>query len=231
MTSDTTQLTIGSDVWCNDRFEGKLQRVVVEPIDRVLTHLVVLPDHGRETERLVPIDLVDATASEAAGVIRLSCTDTEFDTLEDAQETQFLPGAAEDWGYAQEQMLSWPYYGIRMGAGMGIAAAGSGIGRDEGLFAGPQEITRDRVPVGEVQVRRGQHVHAEDGDIGRVQGLVVDRADHHVTHVLLDEGHLWGHKRVAIPIGSVSDVDDGVRLNLSKDEVRDLPPVDLDEQR
>jgi hypothetical protein len=215
MTSDTTQLTIGSDVWCNDRFEGKLQRVVVEPIDRVLTHLVVLPDHGRETERLVPIDLVDATASEAAGVIRLSCTDTEFDTLEDAQETQFLPGAAEDWGYAQEQMLSWPYYGIRMGAGMGIAAAGSGIGRDEGLFAGPQEITRDRVPVGEVQVRRGQHVHAEDGDIGRVQ----------------DEGHLWGHKRVAIPIGSVSDVDDGVRLNLSKDEVRDLPPVDLDEQR
>jgi hypothetical protein len=49
-----------------------------------------------------------------------------------------------------------------------------------------------------------------------------------VTHVLLDEGHLWGQKRVAIPIGAVKDVDDGVRLSLTMDEVRDLPPIDLD---
>jgi len=65
--------------------------------------------------------------------------------------------------------------------------------------------------------------------VGRVQGLVIDPSDHHVTHVLLDEGHLWGQKRVAVPISAVTGVDvDGVRLNLTKDEVRDLPPVDLD---
>ncbi|MHB1713214.1 MAG: hypothetical protein ACYCV7_17810 [Acidimicrobiales bacterium] len=51
-----------------------------------------------------------------------------------------------------------------------------------------------------------------------------------MTHVLLDEGHLWGQKRVAIPIRAVTDVGDGVRLNLTKDEVRDLPPVDLDHE-
>jgi sporulation protein YlmC with PRC-barrel domain len=82
--------------------------------------------------------------------------------------------------------------------------------------------------VGEVEVRRGEHVHAKDGAIGRVQGLVIDPSDHHVTHVLLDEGHLWGEKRVAIPIGAVTGVDDGVSVSLTKDEVRDLPPVDLD---
>ena len=49
-----------------------------------------------------------------------------------------------------------------------------------------------------------------------------------MTHVLLDEGHLWGQKRVAVPISAVTGVEvDGVRLNLTKDEVRDLPPVDL----
>jgi sporulation protein YlmC with PRC-barrel domain len=86
------------------------------------------------------------------------------------------------------------------------------------------------VPLGEVEVRRGDHVHATDGTIGRVQGLVIDPADHHVTHVLLDEGHLWGQKRVAIPISVVAAVDeDGVRLSLAKDQVRDLPPVDLDQ--
>ena len=76
-------------------------------------------------------------------------------------------------------------------------------------------------------MRRGDHVEASDGPIGRVQGLIVDPADHHVTHVLLDEGHLWGEKRVAIPIGAVSRVDVGVRLSINKAEVRDLPEVDL----
>ena len=81
----------------------------------------------------------------------------------------------------------------------------------------------DRVPAGEVEVRRGEHVHATDGPIGQVQGLVIDPGDHHVTHVLLDEGHLWGKRRVAVPIGAVADFSDGVRLSLARDEVRDLP--------
>jgi hypothetical protein len=63
-----------------------------------------------------------------------------------------------------------------------------------------------------------------------VQGLVIDPSDHHVTHFLLDEGHLWGHKRVAIPISAVAEVGaEGVRVSLSKDEVRDLPPVEVTE--
>jgi len=36
-----------------------------------------------------------------------------------------------------------------------------------------------------------------------------------------------GQKRVAILIGAVTGVDDGVQLNLTKDEVGDLPPVEL----
>ena len=68
---------------------------------------------------------------------------------------------------------------------------------------------------------------ATDGAIGRVRGLVVHPGDHSVTHVLLDEGHLWGQKRVAIPISAVDRVDDGVQLNITRDEVRDLPTVSL----
>jgi sporulation protein YlmC with PRC-barrel domain len=124
-------------------------------------------------------------------------------------------------------MLSWPYYGLGLAGGMGTGGMGGGMGMG-GMGVGPHAVTDDRVPAGEVEVRRGEHVHATDGTIGRVQGLVIDRSDHHVTHVLLDEGHLWGEKRVAIPIRAVKGVDDGVRLSLTKDEVRDLPPVDLD---
>jgi sporulation protein YlmC with PRC-barrel domain len=215
--SETTEFTIGSEVACSDGVCGELSRVVVDPVARALTHLVVEPRNRPGAGRLVPIELVDSTAEE----IQLRCAMSEFEALEDAEETRFLPGASGEWGYGQGQMLSLPYYGLGMG-GMGMGGMGMGID------AGPQSVTYDRVPAGEVEVRRGEHVHAADGPIGQVQGLVIDPADHHVTHVLLDEGHLWGKKRVAIPISAVTDVKDGVRLNLTKDQVRDLPPVELD---
>jgi sporulation protein YlmC with PRC-barrel domain len=209
--SETEQFRIGSEVACSDGTCGDLRRVVIDPVARALTHLVVEPRDGGSWGHLAPIDLV---ASTARG-IQLRCTKSEFEALPDAEQTQFLPGASGEWEYEQEHMLSWPYYGLGMSA--------------MSIDIGPQPTIYDRLPVGEVQVRRGDHVHATDGAIGRVQGLVVDPSDHHVTHVLLDEGHLWGQRRVAIPISALTGVEDGVRLSLSKDEVRDLPALELDE--
>lgn len=210
--SGAVQYTIGAEVACSDGVCGEVTRVVIDPVARVLTHLVVEPKHRQGQARLVPIDLVDVAGEE----IRLRCGAAEFDALEDAEETHFLPDSGEQMGYGAGQSLAWPYYGL-----------GGGVG-GMGMAVGPQVIIGDRVPAGEVEVRRGEHVHASDGAIGRVQGLVIDPDDHHVTHVLLQEGHLWGRHDLAIPIGAVSDVDaDGVRLSLTKDEVRDLPPLDL----
>jgi PRC-barrel domain len=215
--SDMAEYTIGAEVTCSDGVCGDLRRVVIDPVARVLTHLVVEPKHRQGLGRLVPIDLVDTTAEE----IRLGCSAAEFDALEDAEETHFLPEAGEQMGYGAGQALAWPYYGL--GGGIG----GMGIG-GVGMANAPQVVIDDRVPAGEVEIRRGEHVQATDGNIGRVQGLVIDPKDHHVTHVLLKEGHLWGKKEIAIPISAVKLVAaDGVRLHLTKDEVRDLPPVDL----
>lgn len=77
-------------------------------------------------------------------------------------------------------------------------------------------------------MRRCDHVHATDGEIGLVEGLVIDPDDHQVTHVLLQEGHLWGRKEVAIPIGAVTGIEAGIRLNISKQQVESLPPVAID---
>jgi len=214
---------IGVEVSCSDGVCGELTRVVLDPVARRLTHLVVEPKHRHEAGRLVPVDLVDPTAS----AIGLRCTTKVFATLPTAEESQFLPEWNEYQGYRSGQVLAWPYYGLRMGAGAGVG--GGAVMGPIRTDSGPVRVTHDRVPVGEVEVRRGEHVHATDGAIGRVQGLVVHPGDHLVSHVLLDEGHLWGKRSVAIPIGAVTAATDGVRLNLSKDEVRDLPPVDLDQ--
>jgi sporulation protein YlmC with PRC-barrel domain len=242
--TEVTEFTIGSEVVCSEGACGELRRVVVNPVARALTHLVVEPRFREGNGRLVPIDLVDSSTGE----IRLRCTLSEFHALEEAEETHFLPGAAGQWGYGQGQMLSLPVFALGMGMrgrggrggmggmggmGMGMGMGGMGMGMGgmgmRGMGMGPQATTEDRVPEGEVEVRRGEHVHATDGDIGRIQGFVIDPTDHRLTHVLLDEGHLWGTKRVAIPVSAVKDVSDGVRLSLTKAEVGELPAVDLDD--
>jgi sporulation protein YlmC with PRC-barrel domain len=84
-------------------------------------------------------------------------------------------------------------------------------------------VVQDVVPLGEVDVQRGESVHALDGEIGKVQGFLVDPDDNRVTHILLQEGHLWGRKEVSIPISAVTGVDAGIRLNITKKQVEDLP--------
>jgi sporulation protein YlmC with PRC-barrel domain len=198
--ADSTEFTIGGQVTCSDGVCGDLRRVVVDPTVRKVTHLVVEPKKWPGLGRLVPIDLVDMKGTE----LRLRCTLSQFEALEEADEILVAPGVGGQWGF---------------GLGMGGMGAGN---------ASPQVFVSDRVPAGDVEVHRGDHVHATDGVIGKVQGLVVNSADHRVIDVLLAEGHLWGQKRVLIPISAVTSVDDGVRLNLTKDEVRDLTSVDND---
>jgi sporulation protein YlmC with PRC-barrel domain len=203
-----TTFTIGSTAACSDGPCGAVSRVVVDPVAREVTHLVVEPEHRSGLGRLVPLDLV----TPGAGEIGLRCTREEFDQLPPAEETDFLPGGSGYEDYEAHEAYYWPYYGIDV-VGEPMVANASGI------------VTRDMLPKGEVAVRRGERVHASDGEIGKVEGLVVERTHGHVTHVLLQEGHLWGRKEVAIPIGSVESMDDGITVNLTKKEIEGLPAV------
>jgi sporulation protein YlmC with PRC-barrel domain len=208
----TVKFTIGAKASCADGPCGEVTRVVVDPVARTVTHLVVEPEGREGLGRLVPVDM----ATETADGIRLGCTLEQFAHLDSAEETQFVPGTRGYEMYGPEQILSWPYY--RLGdTVMDIS--------EEGKYS--QTVTVDTLPAGEVGIRRGVHVHATDGTIGQVEGLVIDAANDRVTHVLLQEGHLWGRKQVAIPIGAVTGVADGISLSMSKREVEDLPAVEI----
>jgi PRC-barrel domain len=202
--------TIGAAVQCSDGPCGEVRRVVVDPVARALTHLVVEPTHRSGLGRLVPLELVEA----GDGEVRLRCTLDEFDALASAEETDFLPGGSGYEDYQAYEAYYWPYFGLEGGADPLLANA-SGV------------IMRDVLPPGEVGIRRGDRVHATDGEIGRVEGLVIHPAGGHVTHVLLQEGHLWGRKQVAIPMSAVTLAEGGISVALAKHEIEALPPVDL----
>jgi hypothetical protein len=193
--AEETEFLIGVQASCSDGVAGEVRRVIIDPAARTVTHLVVEAKHRRQPGRLVPVNLVDT----AVGGIRLRCTIAEFDRLDPAEEADVVEGR---------------FAGVPEPTGR----APLGVSR-------PARITvQDVVPVGEAEVRPGDHVHALDGEIGQVHGFLVD-PDHRVTHVMLREGHFWGHKEVAIPISAVTGAGEGIRVNLTKKQIEELPPV------
>lgn len=195
--ADEPELTLGAPARCSDGPGGKVIRIVIDPATRTVTHLAVEPKDQWALARLVPLDLVETTGDE----IRLRCTLAEFGDLDSAEEVQMVDGIAP--------------------ADVGPADLATPLGE-----AQPMAVTdEDAVPPGETELRRGNYVETVDGEIGQVQGVIIDRGDHRVTHVLLKKGHLWGRKKVAIPASAVTDMTDGIVLNLTKKQVEDLPPL------
>ena len=196
----SASFTLGVQARCTDGLCGRVAQVVLDPIDDKVTHVIVEPEHRQGLGRLVPVEWVGPRTDH----VDLSCTRAQFDRLPIAEEVRFLEGSEGYMGYEPGEMLLWPYFG--------------------GNVTLP--VVVDTLPMGEVAVRRGEDVHASDGRIGEVEGLIVLGANHQVSHVVLKEGHPFGRKQVAIPIAAVKSVgEDGISLSISKHDVDDLPAV------
>ena len=215
------RLELGSSVICTDGPLGELADVVIDPIKRRVTHLVVDPDGDHGKARLVPIDLASADEADSP-VISVRCSLEEANQLEAVEEWAYLrlgeaPELEPGWEIGVESVLAEPYYVYGGGPGYETLPAG---------YDPHVTVTYDRIPKGEVEIRRASEVTSSDGDrLGKVDGFLVDDDDA-ITHFVLERGHLWGKREITIPINAVAHVDtDAVTLTLTKDEVGELPSV------
>jgi hypothetical protein len=73
-------------------------------------------------------------------------------------------------------------------------------------------------------VRKGTQVAATDGVIGHVAELVVDLESGHITHMVLEKGHLLGKKEITVPVSAIDySYADVVHLKLDKKAISELP--------
>jgi hypothetical protein len=208
------RLELGSRINCRDESFGKLGDVVIDPISRRITHLVVEHDHDPWMARLVPVELAEPS-DDTSEAVALRATVEEVRRLPPVHEVAYLrldgfPVDDPDWDVGVEEVLALPYYPAY------------------DLEPGPVDYAAryDRVPKGEVEIRRASAVQSADGHrLGDVDGFLVDD-DQLITHVVLEQGHPWERREVLIPIGAVARVEtDEVTLSLTKDEVGALPPA------
>ncbi len=213
------RLELGTPVRCTDKPYGVLADVVIDPISKRVTHLVVRPSHQESLEtRLVPIEL--AEAGDEGSEISLRRTVEEVNGLEPVQEYTYLrleESAVNDpdWDVGVRDVLASPYYAADFGAGLETFPIDPNLG-----------LIYDRVPKGEVEIRRSSDVwSADEHHLGEVDGFLVD-GEAHITHLILERGHLWGRREVTIPIGAVAKVEtDAATLSLTKEQVGALPSV------
>jgi sporulation protein YlmC with PRC-barrel domain len=195
-------IPINADVWCADGPCGRSAYIILNPVTKQVTHLVVKESSYPYTERLVSIDQVMGTDPH---LIRLRCTGREVAAMEPFIETEFLPTDIPE--YRGVPAMMWPYV------------------LSEGMVT---PVEHERVPPGELAVRRGAGVEATDGHVGRVDEFLVDPANGHISHLVLHEGHLWGQKDVTIPLAKIDRIEEGtVYLKLDKQSVGALPAVPI----
>lgn len=207
------RLDLGSPVRCTDGAFGELADVVIDPTTRRVTHLVVQPRRPTEPTRLVPVERARG-GEEADTTIVLDGSVAEIEQLEAVREAAYLrlgefPVEDPDWEVGVEDMLALPYY-------QGL----DGVGAEPVAYDDHVMWKYDRIPKGDVEIRRTSPVTSSDGHhLGHVDGFVVDGQDH-ISHLVLEHGHLWGKRDVVIPIGAVARVEtDAVILTLTKDDV------------
>jgi sporulation protein YlmC with PRC-barrel domain len=195
-------IPVDADVKCTDGPGGRSSYVLLNPVTRRVTHIVVKEGAFPGLERLVPVELVAETSPDQ---VVLKCSQKTLHGLDAFIETEFLPGEFPYGAYNLGEYRLWPY-----------------VLPDREIVS----VEHERVPPGELAVRRGSRVRATDGDVGRVDEFLIDRETEQITHLVLREGHLWGQKDVLIPVSEIGKInEDQVHVTLSKAEIANLPTI------
>lgn len=194
-------------VECTDGPDGELTAVIIDPAGQRVTHLAV---RHRNKQRLVPVEYV-AGAGTSAGAIRLHCSDSELQEMEQFAEKHFVRTEHPETPHAIT-------YQHPQGAPIGHSPYGVPLETD--LL--PTEIKH--VPKRELIIHYGAQVKATDGPIGHVSELQVGQDGRHISHLVVRSGTILKKREKSFPLTAVDHFeDDMVYLRWDRNTIAQLP--------
>jgi len=206
------KLELGTLIRCADGATRELVDVVIDSSSSRVTHLVIRPAQHAEDARLVPISLA-SRAEDGESEISLNCGAADLERFDPVHKFEILragerPNEDPKWDVGVEDIVVAPNY------------APTAFGDYGGSLDSDVTISYDRVPKGEIELRHASSVYSADGHhLGSVDAVVVDDGDR-LTHLLLERGHLWWKREVALPADAISKFEsDMLTLGLTKREL------------
>jgi len=190
-------ISLGAQVECTDGYGGSLTGLILDPLARRLTHIVVQDYTVPAVEHLVPIGRVAGTTHDR---VTLDCTRETLAALELFAEERYIRSNASDYE---------PFYAVDPFAE---------------FEAEHIPLVIEHIPPGELAIQGGAQVMASDGPAGELTAFVVEGASGAISSIVVRLGD-WPTKREqVIPIAEVERIGSrAVYLKLAREQVATLP--------
>lgn len=202
---------------------GKIDRVVVDPATKEITHLVSQKGFLFKKEKVISLEQVQ-TANEERVILNKG---VDTDNLPDFEEVHHVlleeleQSAPDQVKYAQPVF----YYPLPGAVWWGMEPYSS-------YGVPPYVAQKERnIPEGEIPLRKDAEVVSHDGEsIGRVVSLYTEPGGHKISHLGLVRGFLKKEVKI-IPTFWVGGVyEEHIKLSVDEDFVDRLPSYNTDKE-
>jgi uncharacterized protein YrrD len=181
---------------------GKIDRVVIDPRTKEVTHVVVRKGAIFSEDKVVPIDLIES-ASEDGVALREDAGDLE--DLPNFEEEHFVTlnedeAARSRYGDYSAIPLYWypPLYSAPFGAGR--------LGPTYPPLY-PTEVERN-IPKGTIALKEGARVISADGDhVGNVEQVLTEPEADRASHFVISSGFFLKEKKL-VPVRWVDSIEE-----------------------
>lgn len=196
-------IPINAKVYCQDKLCGRTQAVVLNPINDVITHVVVKESKNSHAERLVSVDMIDASLTDT---IHLKLNERMLQRLPTLFDVEYIQTTVPHFMQAYSRLYLEP------------------VVIPEKRFV---EEKLYHIPEDELAINRGAVVLSADGQvIGKVDEFLVDQNGWQVTHLIIREKHIFSQKDVFIPVAEIDAIKgNNLHLKLDKAHIERFPAI------
>lgn len=214
----TLMINQGADVFTADSDRvGSVDRIVIDPLTKDATHIVVRRGVLFREDKVIPIDMVSST-DETRIVLHRGVSDEEIPPFE---ERHFVPVRDDEYEPEQGRASIPPlmYFGP--------------YALPTPVLRWVMETMRDReIPERAVAVETGASVVTSDGLMAGSLDRVLTTDDGIATHLVIDVGSAMVTEHKGVPVGWIESIDDdGVRLGVPSSMIDAIPYYDTDAER
>jgi len=191
---------------------GQIERVVMNPGDKLVTHIVVDTSNlFKKEEKVVPVGLITATSED------------QILLADEARNLKSLPAFEERRLVDNEEELEQPHSSgndssLIYGYPTPVMPVSQGS-------SGEKFVTRieQNIPEGTVAMKEGARVISVEGkQVGNVERVLAEVPSEHITHLLISSGMFKKEARL-IPVAWVNRFGENeVLLSVKKDSVKKL---------
>lgn len=218
------QFKAGTAVYSADGEDvGRIERAVINPHTREVTHLVVRQGFLFTEDKVIPVDLIASATEDRVVLIQ---TEDSLQDLPPFEETHYVPLDEDELGREPVYPLAGyaaPLYGYPP-----VGTSWWGYGGYLGYRAYPEidtiATTERNIPDDTVPLKEGARVVSAGGDhVGNVEQVIADAGSGRATHIVIAQGLLFKARKL-VPTSWIRSIDeDEVRLSVGSRQLERLP--------